>query len=93
MSEGKETNVDQYFDQYYPVIEKARKVKAYYAGKLDGQPRICSDVVGELITAIIKSDKQGKIVKDEDEPMPKLTEKQQKNYDKITKLARDLFNG
>lgn len=55
------------FDQYYPVIEAARRVKCYYGGLLDGQPRVCSDIVGELIVILNKADKQGKIVRDEND--------------------------
>jgi hypothetical protein len=39
------------FDNYYPLIEKARAVQAHYKGI------VCSDVVGELIKELIRADK------------------------------------
>jgi len=50
------------FDNYFPVIEAARKVKAHYMGN---PPIICSDVVGELLTQLMKADNNYKIGREE----------------------------
>ena len=39
------------FNNYYSLIEAARKVQKHYKGI------ICSDVVGELINELIKAEK------------------------------------
>ena len=78
-------------DKYFPVIELARKVKMYYCGTLDGQPRVCSDVVGELIAELGKAEKGGKIGRDEpvfDESSVTLTVKQRMNLNRIINAAR-----
>jgi hypothetical protein len=55
-------DIERAFDNYFPVIEAARKVKAHYMGKV---PLICSDVVGELLTELIKADNNYMIGKEE----------------------------
>jgi len=44
-------------DTYWPVIEKAIAVQAFYNGRKDGVKKICADVVGELIEELIKARK------------------------------------
>ena len=51
------TDYKHILDAYWPVIEKAVHVQDYYAGRVDGTPRICSDAVGELIMALIEARK------------------------------------
>ena len=53
-------------DAYWPIIEKARKVKAYYMGENPGEPkRICSDVVGEMIEEIQRVESEINVVKED----------------------------
>jgi len=42
------------FDAHYPIIAATREVRKYYKGDIEKKlpPRICSEVVGELIIAL-----------------------------------------
>jgi hypothetical protein len=54
-------------DTYWPVIEKAIEVEAYYMGRNEGQPkRVCSDVVGSMIIELNKARKVMNIERIED---------------------------
>lgn len=50
-------NESDILNTYWPVIEKAISVQAWYGGKTDGVQKICADVVGELIEELIKARK------------------------------------
>jgi len=56
--EARDDDIPAILDAYWPVVEAVRKVRAHYAGKLGGPPRICSDVVGDAITALNKAEKK-----------------------------------
>ena len=45
-------------DTYWPVIEKAIEVQAYYNGRKDGVKKICPDVTAEMIIALIEARKK-----------------------------------
>lgn len=44
-------------DTYWPVIEKAIEVQAYYNGRKDGVVKICPNITGEMIEELIKARK------------------------------------
>ena len=44
-------------DTYWPVIEKAIEVQAYYSGRKDGVVKICPNITGEMIEELIKARK------------------------------------
>ena len=44
-------------DTYWPVIEKAIEVQAYYNGRKDGVIKICPNITGEMIEELIKARK------------------------------------
>jgi len=46
-------------DTYWPVIEQAIEVRKHYMGENKGEPlKVCSDVVGSLITELNKATSQ-----------------------------------
>ena len=51
------TDYKAILDTYWPVIEKAIEVQGYYNGNKDGVQKICSDITGEMINALIKARK------------------------------------
>jgi hypothetical protein len=58
-----EIDYQKAFDTYFQVVEEARKVRAYYLGLTDGQSRVCSDPVGELIKALNGAERRLKIIR------------------------------
>lgn len=54
-------DIERAFNNYFPVIEAARKVREHYCGKT---PIICSDVVGELLKELNRADNTYKIGKE-----------------------------
>ena len=44
-------------DTYWPVIEKAIEVQAYYNGRKDGVVKVCPNITGEMIEELIKARK------------------------------------
>jgi len=48
-------NYEAILNAYWPVIEQAIEVQKHYNGKLDGVPKICPDVTGEMIKALVKA--------------------------------------
>jgi len=57
MTEVSIASSERILDTYWPVIEKAIEVQKYYAGKVNGTPRVCSDPVGALINELIEARK------------------------------------
>lgn len=55
----------QILNLYWPVIEQARNVAAFYTGKDDGVMKICPDVVGPLIEELNKAQKECFIVREQ----------------------------
>ena len=41
-------------DTYWPVIEKAIEVQAYYNGRGDGVVKVCPNITSEMINELIK---------------------------------------
>lgn len=94
MSNSKQPDSQEILDTYFGVIELARKVRAYYSGDLTGVPRVCSDIVGELIKELNSSEQKMKIVRDEhlfDESDIELSDKQRESLAKIKKRIRDTI--
>lgn len=58
-----EIDYEKAFNVYFQVVEEARKVRAYYMGVTNGQPRVCSDPVGELIMALNGAERRMRIVR------------------------------
>lgn len=88
----------EYLDQYFGVIELARKVSMYYCGTLDGQPKICSDVVGEMIAELRNADSKGKLIRTDEETLfndvdHKLTPEQQKKLDDLVQSIKEVTSG
>jgi len=52
-------------DVYWPVIEEAIKVQSYYNGHGDGVKKICPDVTGQMIIALIKARKACPVKREE----------------------------
>lgn len=51
------TDHKKILDTYWPVIEAAIEVQAYYNGRRDGVVKICPDVTGKMIEELIKARK------------------------------------
>jgi hypothetical protein len=52
-----ELSKENILDTYWPVIEAAVEVQAYYNGRKDGVVKICPDVTCEMITRLIAARK------------------------------------
>jgi len=50
-------NSDQILDTYWPVIEEAIKLQAWYNGKADGVVKIAPDSITPLMQELIKARK------------------------------------
>jgi len=59
MANSDTRSTDEILNTYWPVIEKAIEVQAFYNGTKDGvkigTAKICPDVTGELIEELVKA--------------------------------------